>query len=191
MLLVRLVTSSVFHKHFLRATTCEHRSELWGFSSECGGDSPLPSSAEHLPQAAAGREPSHSCRHAHWPLKRGWEAYWHGEFRAQPAAGSPVVWLLSRANRVNLIKCWVFRDINEVKKKKSDRSQGRCLLFQILATVVRLGEDSWIFKVLCGTCTIFHLEKHKILRTESNLWNYLLALLRSNLSSKDRELHGF
>ena len=41
-----------FHKHSLSAAMCEHRSELWGFSSGCGGDSRPRSSAEHLPQAA-------------------------------------------------------------------------------------------------------------------------------------------
>lgn len=118
LLLVRLVTSLAFHKHILRATMCEHRPELWGFSSESGSGSPPPSSAEHLAQAATGRVPSLSCRHAHWPLKRGWKAYWRGGFQAHPAAGSLVLWLLSRANRVNLIKCCVFRDISEVKKRK-------------------------------------------------------------------------
>lgn len=185
---MRSVTSSVFHKRFL--STYYVWAQLWvlGFSSKWGCDSPLLSSAAHLPQATKGQEPSCSCGHAHWPLKSGWKAYWHGEFQAQPADGSLILWILSRANRVNLMKCWIFTGIREAKKKW--QKQRQCLLFQILATVIRLREYFWIFKVFFGTCTFFHLEKQKILRTEPNLWNYLLALLQSNLSSKDR-VHGF
>lgn len=60
-----------------------------------------------------------------WPLKKGWKAYWHGEFQVQLANGFLVLWLFSRANRVNFIKCWVFRDISEAKKKKKGGTEAK------------------------------------------------------------------
>lgn len=60
--------------------------------------------------------------------------------QAQPTEDSTVLWLLSRANRGNVIKGWVFRDIS--KEEKNDRSKQQYLLFKILAIGIRLEEDS-------------------------------------------------
>lgn len=68
------------------------------------------------------------------------------------------------------------KPIDMVIEEKNDGSKGQCLLFQILAPGIRLGEDSWIFRAFYGTCTIFHLKKQNILKN----WTKSLKLFASS-----------